>query len=532
MKKIVLLISAFYSFFLFAQKDNEVLFTINNEPVTVKEFKRVYEKNLGLIQDEKSKNIDNYLKLYINYKLKVQQAYNLKLDTIKSYKQELKEYKEQLIKPYLQDKKEIQKLVKQAYFRTVNEVSASHILVKFLNNKEKQLSLGLINKIKDSIISKKRSFEYYINKKRNKNDNIIAERLGYFTAFKMVYPFEDMAYKTDIGKISKPFKSKFGWHIVKVENKRKSKGAHKIAHILITGKTFNGKKKINNIYKKLQNGTSFKKLAKQYSDDEFSSKNGGEINTVFQTGDTESSFNEAMYKLSKKGDFSEPFKTQFGWHIIKLIERYPVKSFKELKPSLTKKVQKSDRAELSKKSIVKQLKSKYKIKANSTILNKLKGDKNAKLLKKEKKKVILSVSEKKFLVSDFLRFIKHRKTEEISKLFNKFKNKEIVNYYKNNLENTEPDFKYTYQEYKDGLLLFSLIEQKVWKKSKDSVGLKKFFNKNKANYNYKDLEKNKGQVMTDYQKYLENNWVASLRKNAVINLKKNKYKKFKKQYGQ
>lgn len=514
-------------------QNQKVLFTVNKEPVTNEEFKRVYEKNLELLEDEESKNIDKYLELYINYKLKVNQAYTLQLDTVKKYKKELELYSEQLAKPYLQDKAQLDKLVKEAYDRTINEVQVSHILVRFIGKKNDTVALkNKIDEIRNNIIKGKETFESYTNKKYTRVSKIIGENLGYFSGFRMLYPFENVAYNTKVGEISKSFKTKYGYHILKVMNKRKSRGEYKVAHILISDKTKKGENKINSIYEKIKAGENFKDLAKKYSEDKSTAEKGGEIKSLLSTGMTAAAFDDAMYNLKKDGDFSKPIKTYFGWHIIKLIKNYPVKSFEELEKDLLDQVKRSERINISKQVVLKKLQKKYTVTVFKEALKQFVEGNKTKFPKEKLQKVILQVNERKLLQSDFSEYIQYRTDKNISELFEEFKDAAIIDYYKDNLEKTEPNFKYTIKEYKDGLLLFDLMEQKIWKKSQDSTALESYFKDNKRKYKVKKLDGIKGQVMNDYQKYLENEWVKSLRKKASIKINKKNYKKFKKKYNQ
>lgn len=145
--------------------------------------------------------------------------------------------------------------------------------------------------------------------------------------------------------------------------------------------------------------------------------------------------------------------------------------------------------------------------------------------------IILSINDKNFTQAQFVDFLKSKREVSVYQVFEDFKDAEILSYYKDNLEKLEPEFAYTLQEYKDGLLLFELMQQKIWEKSsKDTLGLKNFFDANLANYEPKELDKIKGEVMNDYQNYLEKNWIADLRRKSVIEIEKKQLKKLIKFY--
>ena len=215
----------------------DVLFTIDDEPVYASEFIRVYNKNLDLVQDESQKNIDEYLTLFTNYKLKLKEAESLGLQNKTSYKRELDSYKKQLAQNFVTDTTITESLVKEAYDRILNEVKVSHILVRLPENASPQDTLVAYNnimKLRDRAINE--GFDK-VRKEVHNGQTIFGEDLGYFSAFRMVYPFESAAYNTKVGEISKPFRTRFGYHILKVYDKRKSRGEVTVAHIMVANKT-------------------------------------------------------------------------------------------------------------------------------------------------------------------------------------------------------------------------------------------------------------------------------------------------------
>jgi len=220
----------------YSQKKQEVLFTVDKEPVSTEEFLKVFNKNRDIVDEENKKTVEEYLELYINYKLKLKQAYQLQLDTVSSYKRELKNYKEQLIVPYLKDSKVTEFLIREAYDRMKNEVNASHILVLVKPKATPNDTLKAYNKIlkaRAKVVSgtpfEEVAKEYSEDPSAKRNGG----NLGYFNTFAMVYPFENAAYKNKVGDVSMPFKTSFGYHIVQVKDKRLSKGEVEVAHIMV-----------------------------------------------------------------------------------------------------------------------------------------------------------------------------------------------------------------------------------------------------------------------------------------------------------
>ncbi len=541
MKKSILLFMLIAHVVLFSQKKSKTLVTINDSKITVADFKKVYEKNLAAIDNEESKNVPYNLDLFINYTLKVKEAYQLKLDTLPSYIKEIETYRNQLSAPYLQDKSFTENLIKEAYFRTKNEIKAKHILIRTKKNATPADTLAAYNKIlkiRNRILAGE-DFEKVAaatsdddsardNPQRKFKGN--KGNLGYFSAFKMVYPFEEAAYKTPVGEVSMPFKTRFGYHILKVDNIRVSKGEVEVAHILVTDLAPTGKTKIDEVYTKLIEGKSFDSLAKRYSNDNSSKDKGGKL-TKFGTGRMVPSFEKAAFSLRDIGDFSKPFKTRFGWHILRLLKKHPLKSFEEMKATITERLKRSGRMKLSDDAVLNKLKKNYRITEHESaklILNR----KDIRAISKDSlQNILFSINERNFTQAAFVSSIANKKRQPIAALFELYKNEEIVKYFKENLVNTAPEYATILKEYEDGLLLFELMQQKIWhKSSKDTLGLKQFFVENKKNYAVEDLSEIKGQVINDYQNFLEQNWIADLRKKNSIKINKRQLKKLIKFY--
>ena len=332
-----------------AQDNQKILFSIDSEPVYTKEFINVYKKNINLIDDASKNSIENYLNLYVNYKLKVKEAFELKLDTLQKFKSELNEYKSSLIAPYLKDKNVSEHLIKEAYDRIKKEIDVSHILVFIKPEATSKDTLIAYNKLLEArniILSGKSFNEVALQFSEDPTVKQNGGRIGYFSGLQMVYPFENNAFNTKIGDISKPFKTKFGYHILQVHDIRDSKGEVEVAHIMVKNDTEAAKIKIDSIYNEIIiNKADFFQLAEQVSDDKASATQGGRLNK-FGTGRMVESFANEAFKLEKEGDISEPFQTQFGWHIAKLIKKYPIESFEKLKIKIKEQVENDDRSNL------------------------------------------------------------------------------------------------------------------------------------------------------------------------------------------
>ncbi len=493
-------------------KSKEVLFTINDKPYYTDEFIRVYNKNLDLVKDESQKDLNQYLELYIGYKLKVNKANKLGLQDGQQYLSELKTYRTQLSKNYTTDSKVTKELVDEGYKRLQKEVNASHILILVDENASPADTLAAYNKTKAirERIMKGEDFGTVAaevsqdpSAKENKGN------LGYFTSFRMVYAFENGAYNTPVGTISNPVRTRFGYHLIKVNDIRANRGEVAVAHIMILKQKDNeevttAKTTIEDIYKKLQQGEKFEELAKQFSEDKSSASKGGVLNR-FGSGQLSSEeFENKAFSLTKENPVSEPFETQFGWHIVKLIEKFPIKSYEDSRIELENKIGKDDRSRLITNSLTEKLRKKYPVKRDaklySSIVKLVTNDfYEAKWsLPADAKKysaTLFNVGTRNLTGTTFLDYIYSQQKSGIAikpieklveKLFENFADEHRNQYNNENLENEFPEFASVMEEYRDGLLLFDLMDKEIWQRSKtDSVGLKAFYETQKNKYQWK-----------------------------------------------
>lgn len=497
-----------FSFVGFSQTNNNaVLFTIDDEPVKVSEFVWVYNKNLDLVKDDTQKDVDEYLKLFINYQLKLKEAKQLGLDEDPGYKKEFLGYKKQLTKTYASDNKVTDALVKEAYDRMSYDIKAKHVLIKF-DESEKDTT-----QVYNQMLDLRQRFinEGFENLKKSVHDGrtIYAEDLGYFSGLKMDYTFESVAYNTPVGEVSMPFRTLFGYHIVKVYDKRPSRGKVTVAHIMISDNQkdsiVNSETRINEIYKKLNQGEKFESLVKQFSDDKSTSGKGGVLGT-FTGGQLRSvEFEDVAFSLSDDNKISKPFKTAYGWHIVKFIKKEPLQSLEKLKNELEYKVKKDSRSKLINSARVKKLKEHYTIIENKkarqyfqSILNEtFYANKWQLPLDFEKESVLFSINKKEYTYDDFGKYVlseqgkyfgkKTPQDQIIDKAYNAFLGQTLIKYHEDNLEFENEEFAQVLNEYRNGLLLFNLMETKVWNVGvTDTVGLQNFYNDNKANYVWDD----------------------------------------------
>jgi peptidyl-prolyl cis-trans isomerase SurA len=463
------------------------LFTIEGEEVYTHEFMRVYEKNKEIVVEEEGKGFDDYFDLFLDFKLKLKQARDQDLDTSSTYQSDLAKYREQLVQPYLQNPEALDELTKEAYDRSIVEVNASHILIRVAPDDSPSDSLAAFERIvaaRKEILAGK-DFEFVA--KTYSEDPSVQQNggnLGYFSAFSMVYAFENVAYETPIGEVSEPFRTQFGYHLIKVLDKRKSPGEIEVSHIMVKKDSANpgkSREKIDEIFRSLEQGDDFARIAQEHSDDLSSAKKGGKL-PKFGTGRMIREFEEVAFSLQSEGDFSKPFSTEFGWHILKLDKKYPVPAYEKLKPRLEAKVKNGSRAGYVERSLAGKVGEDYEMVINLRLLNSTSGLRHLEGVTD----TILQVEDRAFSADAFYQFAKNQRNQTKGELFDRFKNKQIIVYYKDHLEDTNPEFAATYKEYRDGLLLFELLQKQIWDRSeRDSLELEHYFKAHRDQYNWR-----------------------------------------------
>jgi len=477
---------------------------IDDQNISLDEFKNVFYKNNNNIEFTKE-YLDEYMNLFVNFKLKVKEANDLNLDTILAFKTELDGYKKQLAKPYLKNKEFDSNMLSEAYERMKQDIKASHILIAIDENssvQKEKLAYDKILSIRSSILDSSTSFETAA--KNNSDDKSALDNggnLSYFTAFMMVYDFESAAYSTDIGEISMPIRTKYGYHIILVTDKRKASGEVKVAHIMFKSGEGSDDNKLmeakDNIYKTaelLKNGEVFSDVAERFSEDRSTAVKGGNL-PAFGVGKMVPEFESVAFGLNLIGEVSEPFRTQYGWHIITLLEKREIPSFEEIKTELKRKIESDSRNELSKEALYAKLRKNYKVKNNPQVYTAFrKSSANAIALGKFKSSSknnskLVTINGKLITVSSFVNYIliNQKLGSNIDNMYIAFVNEELLICEESQLEIKYPEYKALLQEYREGILLFDLTNAKVWNKAvEDTVGLQNFYNSNINNYKWEE----------------------------------------------
>jgi len=505
----ILLFIGFFTIGLSQSKEKKVLMTIDGDPVYVDEFLRVYNKNLDMIKDESQKSKEAYLELFINYKLKVKEAFAQGLHENESFIKELGSYRNQLSQNYLYDQEITEELIEEGYNRLLEEVSASHILIRLTPDSRPKDTLVAFNRMK-AILEKARAGEDFETLAKQYSEEPKADErggfLGYFKGFGMVYPFETAAYNTPVGQVSNIIRTQYGYHILKVHDRRVSPEEVTVAHIMVSSQGGEvsdevALQRLNEIKMRLNQGEDFGDLARQFSEDPGTARNSGLLNRFGSGRLNAPNFEEAAFGLKNKGDISEPVQTDFGWHIIKLIERHPKESLEEMRDDLLMRVKTSDRSKVIVKSVNERIKEKYNfVKINDPLpfFNQFVTDSVLKrkwVYKPEdltKNEPIFKIGNRTYRYSDFAEYIDVRQKRSriyrekevlLAEYYKEFEDHTLDEFYKISLEEDNEEFANLLDEYRNGLLIYDLMQRNIWEPSKtDSIGIEKFFNKNRDNY--------------------------------------------------
>ena len=478
--------------------------TIDSQYISLEEFNNVFYKNNNNTELTKE-YLDEYMQLFVNFKLKVKEADELGLDTITAFISELDGYRIQLAKPYLKNKEFDENMLTEAYDRMKQDIKASHILISVDEKATAQQEKEAYDKalaVRSSILANTISFAAAAKKNSDDKSALTNDgNLSYFTAFMMVYDFESAAYSTEIGEISMPVKTKYGYHIIKVTDKREASGEVKVAHIMFkSGKGSDEKKlneakdNINKIAELLKNGDEFSDVAERFSEDRSTAVKGGRL-PAFGVGKMVPEFETIAFGLKEVGDISVPFRTEYGWHIITLLERKGIPPFEEVKAELKRKIESDSRGELSKEALFAKLHKTYKVVNSPKVYTAFRmqsantiasgtftplSENNAKLV---------TINGKIITVSSFVNYIlfNQRVGNDIDEMYLAFVNEELLAYEESQLETKYPEYKALLQEYREGILLFDLTNTKVWSKAvEDTVGLQNFFTANNSNYRWEN----------------------------------------------
>lgn len=528
-------------------EDEETLFTVGGEPVSKEEFEYVYRKNNPAKQNDYSKaSLEEYLDLYINFKLKVKEARTLQIDTIDAVQQELERYRQQLVKSYF-DKEVSDQLLANAYDRMREEIQVYHIMMSAAPNASPDDTMSTLNRMKEVRQGLVAGYDWDETAKDVSHDSNTKNDggyLGYMTSLQIPdEKFEDVIYSTKKGEISPVFRTQYGYHIVKTGARRPASGTVQVAHLLI--KTPNNpnkeqveaaQSKAKMIYDQIMAGASFDSLARAMSDDKGTAPKAGVL-PAFGTGKMLPEFETAAFALKEAGDISKPVKTAYGFHIIKLIDKTPLASFDDMKADLTRKLQRSGRTDKARTEYIASSKLKYNFVQYAPALQKFKAGIDSAILINtwrarkavNKNEVLFRLNDREYTVKDFAEHVQRGQrafrersiNEKVDRLYDQFVEEMVIEYA---LGKKYEDFRRLLKEYRDGILLFELTEEKVWQKAmQDTTGLDAFYDGHKGDYMWG--ERTDATVYTISDQVIAKKIRKSLKKGMDPEAIKNKYNK-------
>lgn len=498
---------------LYGNSSAQSLFTFGDNPVSGEEFLRVYRKNNASKADYSEAALRDYIDLYSLFRMKVKEAELQHMDTSAAVAAEITNYRKQLAKGYLTDELMVNRLVQEAYDRTKEELHVAHILFASGPGVDTAVLRKRMDSVYAQISSGKADFAAVAKAMSDdRGSKANGGDIGYFTGLQTVYAFETVAYNTPAGKISAPFKTSFGYHMLKVLDRRPARGTMKLAQILIATPKSAGdsgllaaQKKAEVIFKEIKKGTPFVDLVERYSDDKYSKDKGGEL-PIYGAGNTVAALDEAIFALKKPGDVTPALKTEYGLHIIKLLERYPPKPFDSVKKELKTKVENDSRAQQAREAYFAKVREANGFKTNPANLELIKSQlgsiadtgKDAGVFSRANfpkggKNVLFTLAGNSYTQDDFISYAVgitrgkiapgDLKASVFQELYHMYETQVVTDFQERKLVETNPDFKSLMQEYRDGIMLFELMDRNVWgKAAKDTVGLKMFHETQKDKY--------------------------------------------------
>lgn len=501
---------------------NDIIFSVAGNPVTTEEFIYLYKKNHQNKPGEFTKaKIDEYLELFIDFKLKVQEAKSRGMDTTVAFLKEYNSYRAELRKPYLPDNSLVDSLVHLTYDRMKEEVRASHILIAVRQDPTPADTLTAYNKINDirkQVLGGEDFGKLAIQFSQDPSARVNGGDLGYFSALQMVYPFESAAYNTKVGDVSLPVRTRFGYHLIKVTGRRPAQAEIEVSHIMVRFRDEQDQERAKNtiftVVEQLQAGVKWEDLCKQYSEDPSTKDQGGRLRPFGTAGMAAvPEFEKAAFGLQKPGDMSDPVKTQYGWHIIRLEKKIPLGSYDVVSATLKNRVTRDERTTLSKQKAQEKLRTRLGFKENEGIRQKAYGLIDSTLLKgmwrnsipeNIANEILFTMSAgpadrrvMSYTIRSFARYIMANQKatagtlrQYVDQLYNSFVESSINEAAEQDIIEHNPTYSYLLKEYYEGILLFEIMEKEVWMKaSNDSAGQRKFYDNNLSKYKAGDRAK-------------------------------------------
>ena len=497
----------FAIFLLWSGIHAQTLFTVDGAAVTKDEFLKAYNKNNNG-QKPTDKSYRDYLELYIRYKLKVRAAYDARLDTLPAQRTELQNFRSQVAESYLKDESSLDKLVKEVFERGQKDIRLAHILIPLPKNALPVDTLRAYEKAEAAYAALKKGKRFADVARQYSEDPSVKTNggdIGWITVFTLPYELETLAYTTPQGKFSRPLRTKGGYHIFRVESQRKALGRIRIAQILLSFPPSSTaaaqdaiRRKADSIYSLLQHGADFAALARANSGDNLSYQAGGEL-PEFGIGRYDSAYEATAFGLEKDGDISKPLRSSFGYHILKRLARKPVpdKLDETVAARIKQQVMNDPRIEVSRKALLARIEQQTGFHRSefsdldlwaftdsamrNTGLSSFRGMNYS--------TVLISFSRQSYILKEWLDYVRSVRglrpggNEANKELFDRWIERVAQDYYRNHLEDYNQDFAFQLTEFREGNLLFEIMQRKIWDKaSTDSAGLRNYYEAHKNKY--------------------------------------------------
>jgi len=468
---------------------------INDQSIWSDELLYAFQKNRKADSPVNEDSLLNYLQRYINFKLKVQAARNLGTDTTLAFRQEYESYISQVSKPYMDNPNKIEDLVAEAYERSKFEVRASHILIRVASNASPSDTLKAYQKADSLRNLANNGIDFGLMARQNTADSNGDKGgdLGWFTVFGMVYPFETGVYSTEVGKVSNIVKTQFGYHLIKVTDRRTARGKVRTSHIFIARSKHSeneGRGMIERAYDSLQAGADWNRICQRFSEDVQSKKNNGAL-PMAGIGQLPLEYLDHAYPIKEVGDYTKPVVTPYGWHIIRLDDRQLPPAFETQKGQLAEGVRRSGRLQYGEQEVLNKLKKQNEFQGFSVASTKAVDSLKKYLGQVENipaydNELLFNIGDKAFYVADFFNHLTSLKSQNVSnfgRAYRDFEQSALFAYEDSLALIKYPEYRLLLQEYEEGLLLFDIMEDEVWNRAlSDSIGLQKYFESNKSNY--------------------------------------------------
>jgi len=482
----------------------QTLFSYGPYKVSKNEFWKAYTRNNNAPVTEAS--VREYLDLYIKFKLKVQAARDLRMDTLPGIITDVAAFRAQMAEQFLQQQHLVKELVTEAARRHETEIEAAHIFIAYGND-----SAADRRKAEEAYKALQAGADFSEMARTYSTDAYVRATdgyLGYLTVFSLPYDLENELYRLTPGSYSAPLAGPNGWHILKVLRKRPSSGVLQAAHILFAAPEGASQEELaaierraDSVYRRLLQGLNFRLAAEQFSNDKLTYMSGGVL-PEFTYGTYDPAFSKAAFALEKDDAISAPVRTAWGWHIIRRIAWRPATV--DLTDAATylrweERVRSDDRINVVRQQQLAEMRkaSGYKpVALNEAQLWQLTDSViNAKnytaLYRSQQQRPLFQLKEKTISVAEWLRYARNNiqattAKDNYPRLLQQFTDETIEQYYKDRLERMNDDFRYQIQEFTEGSLLFEVMEKQVWSVAPaDSAGLMEHFQKNRDKYVWK-----------------------------------------------